>query len=221
MTARGPVTVIVGRNRIHSFGSNGWDLVLWAISWLTRIVTREKRWRVSLRMGEPRLWSGTQQLLYTEVLDDEAKARQRAAELVGVLEGDDWPIDAANLEVPSGEWLAPTSRAEAAVRLAAVIAFAVATTTFALLGGRAPSLTASLVLLPIATVAITSAILAVNLSARRRHGGKGLVIEVFSVRHLLASSEMLGADRRLGFAGLVILAMAVVAAVLYSSMAAL
>ena len=137
-TDRGPMTVIVARNRVHAFGSNGWDVLLWAGSWVGRLATRDRRWRVNIRAGAPRLWSGTQELVYAEVFDSREHAVRRAEEMAAAIRRGEWPADSPPMAVPGNEWLQPQSRREAVVRLFDVVTLGALAVAFALLGCRSP-----------------------------------------------------------------------------------
>ena len=81
-SSNGVLTVGVGRSRIHAFGSNGWDLYLWMVSWVSRVLHRDTRWGVTVREGRPELMSGTQALVSTEQFETYAAARGRALQLL-------------------------------------------------------------------------------------------------------------------------------------------
>jgi hypothetical protein len=81
-TASGVFTVGVSRSRIHAFGSNGWDAVLWLGSWMSRLIHRDSGWVVTVREGRPELMSGTQPLVSTESFDTLRAAQLRAVELI-------------------------------------------------------------------------------------------------------------------------------------------
>ena len=82
MTTNGVFTVGVGRNRIHAFGSNGWDALLWLASWSSRLLHRDSRWVVTVRQGRPELMSGTQPLVSTESFETFAAAQEQAVQLL-------------------------------------------------------------------------------------------------------------------------------------------
>ncbi|KLR61937.1 hypothetical protein IMCC26207_1054 [Actinobacteria bacterium IMCC26207] len=79
------VTIGVSRSGIHAMGSNGWDLLLWLISWMRRAITRDHRWVVTIRLGVPELMSGTQPLLYSEICSEYEQAVERVDAIAGQL----------------------------------------------------------------------------------------------------------------------------------------
>ena len=81
-TSSGVSTVGVSRSRIHAFGSNGWDAVLWLGSWMSRLLHRDSGWVVTVREGRPELMSGTQQLVSCESFETFRAARLRGVELI-------------------------------------------------------------------------------------------------------------------------------------------
>ena len=81
-TWSGVFTVGVSRRRIHAFGSNGWDAVLWLGSWMSRLVHRDSGWVVTVREGRPELMSGTQPLVSSESFETFRAAQLRAVELI-------------------------------------------------------------------------------------------------------------------------------------------
>lgn len=81
-TSSGVFTVGVSRSRIHAFGSNGWDAVLWLGSWMSRLIHRDSGWVVTVREGRPELMPGTQPLVSSESFETYPAARRRAVELI-------------------------------------------------------------------------------------------------------------------------------------------
>lgn len=81
-TSSGVFTVGVSRSRIHAFGSNGWDAVLWLGSWMSRLIHRDSGWVVTVREGRPELMSGTQPLVSSESFETFRAAQLRAVELI-------------------------------------------------------------------------------------------------------------------------------------------
>lgn len=196
-TARGPMTVLVSRSRIHQFGSNGWDLLLWLASWLVRMVLHDQTWQVTVRAGAPRLWSGTQARLYSEQMTTFAAAVPRAEEIADSLEHDTWPAQSTPVDVPRGrEWLSPTSKGEAAVRLIALFGMISMLGAFALLelaGASAePSNSLGLGLGIAGLVVVVLVIFSTSAPSRRRAGAHGFVLEAFSPEQLKSSAGVLG-----------------------------
>jgi hypothetical protein len=79
------VTIGTSRSGIHATGSNGWDLLLWLVSWLRRGFTRDHRWQVTIRLGVPELMSATQPLLYSEICSEYEQAAERVEAIAGQL----------------------------------------------------------------------------------------------------------------------------------------
>lgn len=151
------------------------------------------------------------------MLASESSARARAVELAAAVERGEWPPKASRVRVPGPEWLAPKTRVEASIRLAAVMALAGLAAAFAMLGRDEPDAALGFIVIGLVIVALVSCVSAVTVPARRRRGGRGFVFQVFSPKHLLESGAMLGVDRKVGALGLSLLAVVVLAAFLYGA----
>lgn len=209
-TEQGPFTVCVARNRVHAFGSNGYDVVLWGFSWLVRLCARDDRWNVSIRAGVPRLWSGTQQLVWSDLCSTYGAAVDRAGELVSDLGRGEWPTAHTPVEVPGPGWLAPQSRLDAAARLVGVLAIGGLGLIFPLLGTQEATETVAAVIILLAAIGILSCVFVVKTVGRRRQGARGSIVGAWSPRNLLRSAAALGLG---GTAVAVILSVLLMAAI--------
>ena len=58
------LTVVVARGSIHHLRWNGLHFYPWFLTWVSRILKRDRTWQVEVREGFPLLWTADQRLVF-------------------------------------------------------------------------------------------------------------------------------------------------------------
>jgi len=190
-----PVTVMVARHKIHLWGSNGWDGWLWLFSWVVKIVSLDQSWVARLLAGSPRLLSGTQEVLYEKRFQTRGEARDHADVLKNLLAGGEWPVGATeSLPIIDDEWLKPTTKVEAIVRIAGIVGLACMAILLPVLGTNTPPPAVQILVLGAVLLSSTCLVGSIALVSRRRHGARGAAAAIFLPRNLVQAGSTLGVN---------------------------